>query len=135
MHQLRGFVPPIPDYAPGEYDFSRPKLRFVSFGREELKLTYDFENLVSPLLKAAEARAGRPFGKVENAQIIIPVHELQVYHIREKFGTAIIYPEEFSLPLLAQQSLRYLNFLSLIREFSWYGIDRSLFPKDFLASS
>jgi len=116
MYRLRGFFPPLPKYAPGEYDFLRPKLRFVSFFQEELKITYDFENLISPLLDAAEARAGRPFN-VENGRIIIPVHELQIYYIREKFGTAVIYPEEFSLPLLAQQSLRYVNYLSLVLEF------------------
>jgi siderophore synthetase component len=70
-----------------------------------MKITYDFENLVSPLLEAAAAKASRPFD-VEDDRLILPVHELQIYHIQEKVGTAIIYPEEFSLPLLAQQSLR-----------------------------
>jgi hypothetical protein len=105
MYKIRRSVPPLPEIAPGEYDFLRPKLRFVSFVREEMKITYDFENLVSPLLEAARARAGRPFD-IKDDRIIIPVHELQIYHIRDKIETALIFPEEFSLPLLAQQSLR-----------------------------
>ena len=105
MYRIRRSVPPLPEYAPREYDFSRPKLRFVSFLREEMKITNNFENLVSPLLDAAAARAGRPFD-ADDTRIIIPVHELQTYYIQAKVRTAIIHPEEFSLPVLAQQSLR-----------------------------
>jgi siderophore synthetase component len=105
MYKIRRSIPPLPEYGPGEYDFLQPKLRFVSLVREEVKITYDFENLILPLFGAARARAGRPFD-MEDDRIIIPVHELQIYHIRDKIETAIIFPEEFSLPLLAQQSLR-----------------------------
>lgn len=105
MYKIRRSVPPLPQYGPREYDFSRPKLRFVSVLREEMNITNDFETFVSPLLDAAAAKAGRSFD-MEDTRIILPVHELQIYHIQDKVRMAIIYPEEFSLPVLAQQSLR-----------------------------
>jgi hypothetical protein len=50
-------------------------------------------------------KAGRPL-IVREGYVGIPVHELQVTHIQDKFSEAEIYPIEFSLPLLAQQSIR-----------------------------
>ena len=105
MHKLRGFLPPLPDYAPGTYNFMQPKLRFVSAPRADTKITYDFENIISPLVKTASARAGKPL-VVEEDRVVIPVHELQTMHIEEKFPAANVYPAEYSIPLLAQQSLR-----------------------------
>ncbi|KAH9481478.1 NRPS-independent siderophore synthetase rfs [Psilocybe cubensis] len=105
MHKTRRFLPPLKDYSPGSYDLLHPRLRFVSIPRENLKVTYDFEGLTLPVLKLASQRAGKDLS-VEEHCIAIPVHELQIAHIRDKFPEAYIYPEEFSLPLLAQQSLR-----------------------------
>ncbi|KAF8972124.1 IucC family-domain-containing protein [Flammula alnicola] len=105
MHKTRRFLPPLPDYSPGLYDLLHPHLRFVSVPRDNLKITYDFEGLTAPVLKAASVHAGKTL-VVEDDRIVIPVHELQLVHIQQKFPEAHIYPEEFSLPLLAQQSLR-----------------------------
>lgn len=105
MHKLRRFLPPLPDYVPGTYDFLQPKLRFVSVPRTDTKITYDFENVISPLVKTASARAGKPLA-VEEDRVVIPVHELQTMHIKEKIPAAKVYPAEYSIPLLAQQSLR-----------------------------
>ncbi|PPR03669.1 hypothetical protein CVT24_007790 [Panaeolus cyanescens] len=105
MHKTRRFLPPLPDYSPGSYDLLQPTLRFVSVPRDNLKVTYDFEQLTVPLLKAAANRAGEPFTDYPN-HVVVPVHELQVAHIEDKFPDAIVIPPNFSLPLLAQQSLR-----------------------------
>ncbi|KAF6754534.1 IucC family-domain-containing protein [Ephemerocybe angulata] len=105
MHKTRRFLPPIPDFAPGDYDLSNPKLRFVAMPRNSMKITYNFEELVQPVLKTAAAKAGRDL-VVPEGHIIIPVHELQLYHIQQKFPEVHIIPKEFELPLLAQQSLR-----------------------------
>lgn len=107
MHKTRRFLPPLEDYSPGSYDLLHPRLRFVSLPRENLKVTYDFEDLTLPVLKLASLRAGKDL-RVEENRIAIPVHELQVAHVQDKFPEAYIYPEEFNLPLLAQQSLRYI---------------------------
>ncbi|KAF9524860.1 IucC family-domain-containing protein [Crepidotus variabilis] len=105
MHKLRRFLPPIPDYQPGEYDFLNPKLRFISVPREELKITNDFGHLLEPLIQRASKIAGKPFNISED-HLAIPIHDLQVNQIKDKFTNAVIYPEEFSLPLQAQQGLR-----------------------------
>ncbi|KAF9048461.1 IucC family-domain-containing protein [Panaeolus papilionaceus] len=105
MHKTRRFLAPLPNYRPGSYDLLHPMLRFVFVPRENLKITYDFEALTAPLLKAASDRAGRPFPE-HLGHVVVPVHELQVTHVRAKFPDAIITPVEYSIPLLAQQSLR-----------------------------
>ncbi|PPQ77137.1 hypothetical protein CVT25_010831 [Psilocybe cyanescens] len=105
MHKTRRFLPPLEDYSPSSYDLLHPKLRFVSLPREKVNVTYDFEGLTLPVLKLASLRAGKDL-TVEEKRIAIPVHELQVTHVQHKFPEAYIYPEEFNLPLLAQQSLR-----------------------------
>ncbi|KAF4613555.1 hypothetical protein D9613_007629 [Agrocybe pediades] len=105
MHKTRYFLPPLPDYAPGSFDLLHPRLRFISVPRNNLKITYDFEALTRPVLKMASSKAGKDL-HVDEDRVIIPVHELQVPHIQDKFSDAHIYPEEYNLPLLAQQSLR-----------------------------
>jgi hypothetical protein len=44
---------------------------------------------------------------VPHDHVIVPIHELQVAHILDKFKEATIYSEEFSVPARAQQSIRY----------------------------
>ena len=105
MHKLRRFLPPLPDYTPGTYNLLQPNLRFVSVPRTDTKITDDFENFISLLVKTASARAGKPL-VVEEDRVLIPVHELQTMHIKEKIPAAKIYPTEYSIPLWAQQSLR-----------------------------
>lgn len=102
---MRYFLPPLPDYAPGTYDLCHPKLRLVAIPKENLNITYDFEEYVQPILDAMSRKAGHPL-IVSDGYVGIPVHELQVTHIQDKFSEAVIYPAEFSLPLLAQQSAR-----------------------------
>ncbi|KAJ3720377.1 IucC family-domain-containing protein [Lentinula raphanica] len=105
MHKTRAFLPPMQDVSPGSYDLYHPNLRFVALPRASLKVTYEFEELTQPLREAA-ARNARQELDVPTDHLVIPVHELQVAHIKDKFKDAIIYPAEFSLPLLAQQSIR-----------------------------
>ncbi|KAI0300834.1 IucC family-domain-containing protein [Russula brevipes] len=105
MHKTRQFLPPIPSISPGGYDLYSPRLRLVELPRESLHITGDFEALTRPILDAAMRNAGKPLG-VPQGHIIMPIHELQVPHILEKFKEATAYPEEFSVPAHAQQSIR-----------------------------
>lgn len=103
----RNFLPPIPDYSPGSYDLLHPRLRLVFFPRNDLKIVYNFEELrllLFPFLRIREKNF-----IVQDGHVIVPVHELQVFHIRDKFPEAFIYPEDFSLSLLAQLSLKWLS--------------------------
>ena len=106
FHKTRSFLPPIPDYSPGSYDLLHPRLRLVSFPRNHLKILYNFEELLLPVISAVSVHAGKKI-IVQDGHVIVPVHELQVFHIRDKFPEAFIYPEDHSLPLLALLNLRY----------------------------
>lgn len=105
MHKTRRFLPPMPNFKPGEFDLSHPTLRLIAVPRKDLKITFNFEELVTPVLDALRKRANKAL-IVPEGHVAIPIHELQLYHIREKFPEAYIFPEEFALPLQAQQSLR-----------------------------
>ncbi|KAJ3997600.1 IucC family-domain-containing protein [Lentinula boryana] len=106
MHKTRAFLPPMQDISPGSYDLYHPNLRFVALPKSSLKITYDFEQLTEPLRQAVAQAVGKEKLDVPADHLVIPVHELQVAHIQDKFKEAVIYPPEFSLPLLAQQSIR-----------------------------
>ncbi|TFK40141.1 IucC family-domain-containing protein [Crucibulum laeve] len=117
MHKTRRFLPPLQDLSPGSIDLYHPQLRFVSVPRENLKITYEFEELVRPLVDAA-SKAADALIEIPEGHVVIPVHELQVVHIHDKFSDAIIYPEKFSIPLLAQQSIRSVIVPNVYREHS-----------------
>ncbi|KAG6888932.1 hypothetical protein C0995_004945 [Termitomyces sp. Mi166 len=105
MHKLRYFLQPLPDFAPGTVDLYHPRLRLVAVPRVNLHITYDFEDLARPVVDAMFRKAGKDMEIREN-YVAIPVHELQVTHIQDKFQEAEIYPENINLDLLAQQSIR-----------------------------
>lgn len=128
MHKTRYFLPPLPDYSPGTYDLYHTCLRLVAVPKENLNITYNFEEYVRPILSAMSKKAGRPL-VVREGYVGIPVHELQLTHIHDKFNEAEIYPAEFSLPLLAQQSVRYLQSFCNIA-FSFNYICRSVLVPD-----
>ncbi|KAF8896585.1 hypothetical protein BD779DRAFT_1496720 [Infundibulicybe gibba] len=98
MHKTRYFLPPLPDFAPGSYDLYHPKLRLVAVPKADLKITYDFEEYMKPILRAVSDTAAEPFMIWED-HVIVPVHELQFPEVK-------VYPAKFSIPLLAQQSIR-----------------------------
>jgi len=105
MHKTRHFLPPLPDFVPGAYDLYNPKLRFIAVPKKDLKITFNFEILSSPLLHAAAKNAGKPL-VIPDGHIIVPVHELQVPHIKDKFPDLQVYSNEYRLDLRAQQSIR-----------------------------
>ncbi|KAH9041648.1 IucC family-domain-containing protein [Lactarius pseudohatsudake] len=105
MHKTRHFLPPMPSLTPGSYDLYSPRLRFAILPRASIHVTGDFEALIQPILERATNNAGRALDVPEN-HIVVPVHELQVSHILDKFEEATVCPEEFSVPARAQQSVR-----------------------------
>ena len=125
MHKTRRFLPPLPDFLPGSYDLHNPKLRLISVPRENLKITYNFEALCQPILDAVTKSSGQHFS-APDGHVVVPVHELQLLHIEAKFPDAIIYPAQFSLPLLAQQSLRYTSYVFLRHCYSVFCLDQFL---------
>ncbi|GAW02599.1 hypothetical protein LENED_004262 [Lentinula edodes] len=120
MHKTRMFLPPMRDITDDDtYDLYNPQLRFIALPKSSLHITYDFEELTEPLRQtAAQAAAAAASDQVQKfltptgemsippSHLVIPIHELQIPHIEEKFPDALIYPEQFKLPLQAQQSIR-----------------------------
>jgi hypothetical protein len=108
MHKTRQFLPPMTSLIPGSYNLYFPRLRLAALPRGSLHVTGDFEALTRPILDAATGIAGKALD-VPQDHTLVPVHELQVSHILDKFKEATVYPEEFSVPARAQQSIRYLS--------------------------
>lgn len=117
MHKTRRFLPPLPDFVPGSYDLYNPKLQFIAVPKKDLKITFDFEILSRPLLDAAEKNAGKPL-VIPEGHVVVPVHELQVPHIKDKFSDLQVYSNEFSLDLRAQQSIRSVIVPGVLRDVS-----------------
>lgn len=107
MHKTRHFLPPMPSLTPGSYDLYSPRLRLAILPRASLHVTGDFEALVQPILDGAKKNAGKTLN-VPVTHVVVPIHELQVSHILDKFKEATVYSEEFSVAARAQQSLRSL---------------------------
>ena len=108
MHKTRQFLPPLPTLAPGSYDLYSPRLRLAAFPRASLNITGNFEASTRRILEATTRNAGKPLD-IPQDHVIVPIHELQVPHILDKFKEATVYPEEFSVLARAQQSVRYLS--------------------------
>ena len=108
---MRYSVPPIPDYAPGAYDLFHVKLRFVSIPKRQLKILNDFEKYVKPVIDTASCHASiQP--QVPADHLILPVHELQIAHIQEKFPDIEVLPTDFTVSALAQQSIRCVPYIA-----------------------
>ncbi|TFY82934.1 hypothetical protein EWM64_g1073 [Hericium alpestre] len=105
MHKMRHFLPPIPQFIPGGYDLYSPRVRLVAVSKNQLNLTGDFEEQIKPVIEGASKAAGRELD-VPAGFVVVPIHELQAHHIQVKFPEAVVFPEEFSVPALAQQSIR-----------------------------
>ncbi|KAF8888783.1 IucC family-domain-containing protein [Infundibulicybe gibba] len=137
MHKMRSFLPPLPDFAPGSYDLYHPKLRLVAVPRADLEITNDFEEYMKPILCAVSDAVADPLVIWED-HVIVPVHELQVVHIEHHFPGVKVYPEKFSIPLLAQMSIRSVVIPNLATQTSFkfsLGIKltagvRAMFPME-----
>ena len=104
---MRQFLPPIPPIAPGSYDLYNPRVRLAAVPRKDLDITGDFVQFTKPLIESATENA-KSILNVPADHVVVPIHELQVYHIQDKFKDAIVYPEQFSVAAKAQQSIRYV---------------------------
>jgi hypothetical protein len=101
-----------------------------------LNVTGAFEALTRPIIDAAISNAGKALD-VRQEHIIVPTHELQIPHIQDKFKEATIYPEEFSVPACAQQSIRYLvRFVRLLgRRLRPFRLRRSIVLPEILPTT
>lgn len=104
MHKTRIFLSPIPDLAPGEYDLYNPRVRLASVPRSNLHITGEFERELTPLVTAAMKTAETL--NISEDRVLVPIHELQVHHVKSKFPEIEVLPEQYSVSAQAQQSIR-----------------------------
>jgi hypothetical protein len=88
-----------------EYDWYHPRICFVRVPRFQLAVLGQFEKISKDLARKAVERTGRIF-MADEAFLYMPVHELQVEHVRSKFEDAEILDPDIYLPSLAQSSIR-----------------------------
>ncbi|KAF8906867.1 IucC family-domain-containing protein [Mucidula mucida] len=98
MHKTRAALPPL--ILEPSYDLLHPRLRLVAVPRESLRLSGEYDSLITPFLAQYPS-----FTLPSSDHVAVPVHELQVAHIL-KMKDLHLYPPIISVPALAQQSLR-----------------------------
>lgn len=120
MHRARHAVPPLPHQGPRSRDWKHPRIRFAFVQRSRLDILGPFESEIRPITELAIRASGRPLLERDGC-VVVPVYDLQVANIRAKFPDVEILDEEFSIPSLAQASIRYVHRLRL----RWvYVLDR-----------
>ena len=87
MHKLRMSYPPMPPIIPGMVELDNPRIRLVSFPRQAIHLRGDFEAEVCGLVDYILGDTREP------DVVYLPVHELQLQTLLEKFPVAQVVNE------------------------------------------
>jgi hypothetical protein len=67
-----------------------------------------FEKEIRRITELATRSSGMPLPQRDGC-IIVPVYDLQIANIRDKFPDVEILNEKFSIPALGQASIRYVH--------------------------
>ncbi|GJJ10653.1 hypothetical protein Clacol_004880 [Clathrus columnatus] len=105
MHKMRRTLPPINEIAPGEFNWQEPHVRMVVVPRHRLNIQGPWDDYITPFIKKVRNIGENPLA-ILPTEVLVPVHELQIMNILEKFPEARVLPEEYSFVAFAQQSLR-----------------------------
>jgi len=108
MHRARHAVPPLPHQDPRSRDWKHPRIRFAFVRRSRLDVLGPFESGIRPITELAIRASGSPLPERDGC-VVVPVYDLQVANIRAKFPDVVILDEGFSIPSLAQASIRYVH--------------------------
>ncbi|KAI0031193.1 IucC family-domain-containing protein [Vararia minispora EC-137] len=106
MHRARRALPPLPDMTPETRDWYRPHVRFATIDRSRLDILGPFEDHIRELAQAAAAAHGKQLPDIDPGRVIMPVYDLQICNLQEKFTGVTILDAEISLKARAQASLR-----------------------------
>ncbi|KAF7312079.1 C2 domain-containing protein [Mycena indigotica] len=90
--------------APNDYDWYRPKIHFTRVPSESLDIRGSFATVTRQLVTQAARQSGTSIPEDVPGTIFMPVHEMQLPTIREKFGDVEIL--EPTIDALAQSSIR-----------------------------
>jgi hypothetical protein len=66
-----------------------------------------FEGEIRRITELAIHHSGMPLPQ-RDGRVVVPVYDLQIANIRDKFPNVEILDEEFSVPSLGQASIRYV---------------------------
>ncbi|CAG8436926.1 11718_t:CDS:2 [Diversispora eburnea] len=110
LHKSRKAVPPLPDIEPGTYDFENPLIRFVSVTRDKVNIRGSFEKNILDIINIMSLK---PNIFTDDNRILIPIHELQLPMIKEKFSYVEILPEKYSIKAKSYANLRTIIFPNL----------------------
>ncbi|KAH9957404.1 hypothetical protein BC827DRAFT_1371238 [Russula dissimulans] len=109
MHRARHAIPPLPHQDPQNRDWKYPRVRFAFVSRSRLDIVGPFEREICPVIEFATRASGVPFPR-RDGYVIVPVYDLQIANLHEKFPDVEILDEKFSIPSLAQASIRTVVF-------------------------
>lgn len=101
MHKARKSFPPMPPIKPGQSSLVTPSLRVIAVPKGSMKLRGDFEQYAVPLMRAMQVD---PAEYPEH--VLVPVHELQIPNIQQKFPDAVILSERHSITAQSLTSIR-----------------------------
>ncbi|CAA7267094.1 unnamed protein product [Cyclocybe aegerita] len=91
--------------SPQDYDWYRPRIRFVRVPRSDIDALGNFVELSKLLVARAFEKAGHTLDQ-DDAFIHVPVHELQIENILTRFRNVEVLDPTIFLPALAQSSIR-----------------------------
>ncbi len=107
MHRSRHAVSPLPCQDPQNRDWKHPRIRFAAVSRSSLDIVGPFEREIRPITELVERASGMPLPR-RDGFVIVPVYDLQIANLRDKFPNVEILDEKFSIPSLSQASIRYV---------------------------
>src|SRR5882757_8384851 len=108
MHRARHAVPPLPFQDPQNRDWKHPRIHFAAVPRSRLDIIGPFEREIRCITELAARSLGMPLSQRDGC-VIVPVYDLQITNIRDKFPNVEILDDEFSIPSLSQASIRYVS--------------------------
>jgi hypothetical protein len=74
-----------------------------------LDIVGPFEREIRPITELAARASGMPLPQRDGC-VIVPVYDLQIANLRDKFPNVEILDEKFSVPSLSQASVRYVPY-------------------------
>ena len=89
-------------------DWKHPRVRFAVVPRTRLDIVGPFERDIRQVTELATRPSGVPLPQRDGC-VIVPVYDLQIANLRDKFPNVEILGEEFSIPSLGQASIRYVH--------------------------
>jgi len=109
MYRSRHAVPPLPHQDPQNRDWKHPRIRFALVPCFRLDIVGPFEREIRPITELAARASGISERDSQNV-IVVPIYDLQIANLREKFPDVEILGEQVSVRSLGQASIRTVVF-------------------------